>query len=298
MTYAFGTVIVLGSSKTGLTLAAQLYDTDGNDSGAEITTGFNERGQGVYYWYYDSFASGFRGGVDIYEDGSPDSPLTGFSINPEELEYIDQALTDTGSTTNQTTILARVGSFTGTGVNTILGFLKAIASKAATLPSDIGGTFAPSSDSLEALRDYINTSATITPITAIDGDTINITRGDRFADSMSDTGVTDDYVTVDWTVKRRESDSDDDAIIRIRVNASEEDDGLMRLNGAAVSDATLASLTIASETVTWYINESVTDDLIVADGLVYDIQEIDASGTHTRVEGTCNIKPDVTRLIE
>lgn len=55
--------------------------------------------------------------------------------------------------TSQTTILNRIGSFTGTGVNTILGFLKAMASKVASLPSDIGGTFDPATDSEEAIRD-------------------------------------------------------------------------------------------------------------------------------------------------
>lgn len=54
---------------------------------------------------------------------------------------------------NQTTILARIGSFTGSGVNTILGFLKALLSKTASTPSDVGGTFDPSTDSTEAIRD-------------------------------------------------------------------------------------------------------------------------------------------------
>lgn len=51
------------------------------------------------------------------------------------------------------TLLSRIGAFTGTGVNTILGFLKAIASKAASTPSDVGGTFDASTDSIEAIRD-------------------------------------------------------------------------------------------------------------------------------------------------
>ncbi len=50
-------------------------------------------------------------------------------------------------------ITNRIGSFAGTGVNTILGFLKAIASKDAATPSDIGGTFLASTDALEAIRD-------------------------------------------------------------------------------------------------------------------------------------------------
>jgi len=55
--------------------------------------------------------------------------------------------------TNLSTLMNRVGSFTGSGVNTILGFLKSAFSKTATTPSDVGGTFDPATDSLEALRD-------------------------------------------------------------------------------------------------------------------------------------------------
>lgn len=55
-----------------------------------------------------------------------------------------------------TTILARLGSWTGTGVNTILGAFRALAAKASALtPSDIssGTTFDNTTDSLEAVRD-------------------------------------------------------------------------------------------------------------------------------------------------
>lgn len=56
---------------------------------------------------------------------------------------------------NQTTILNRLGAFTGTGWNTILGFLRALLRKdvGVTLPSDIGGTFDNTTDSIEAIRD-------------------------------------------------------------------------------------------------------------------------------------------------
>ena len=62
--------------------------------------------------------------------------------------------------TNTTTILARLGSFTASGVNTVLGFLQAIMSKAATLPSDVGGTYSPTTDSLEAQQDNGGTLTT------------------------------------------------------------------------------------------------------------------------------------------
>jgi hypothetical protein len=59
----------------------------------------------------------------------------------------------TGDAADVTTALARLGTFTGTGANTAKGFLAALASKTATTPSDVGGTFDPSTDSVEAIRD-------------------------------------------------------------------------------------------------------------------------------------------------
>lgn len=50
-------------------------------------------------------------------------------------------------------IVASLGAWTGTGVNTVLGAFKALLSKAASAPSDIGGTFSPATDSVEAIRD-------------------------------------------------------------------------------------------------------------------------------------------------
>lgn len=57
---------------------------------------------------------------------------------------------------NQTTILARLGSWTGTGLNTVLGAFRALMGKAAALtPTDIstGTTFDNTTDSVEAIRD-------------------------------------------------------------------------------------------------------------------------------------------------
>lgn len=58
---------------------------------------------------------------------------------------------------NQATILARLGSWTGTGINTILGALRALMNKAIAAPTDItsGGTYDASTDSLEGIRDTV-----------------------------------------------------------------------------------------------------------------------------------------------
>lgn len=57
---------------------------------------------------------------------------------------------------NQTTILNRLGAWTGSGINTVLGAFRAIAAKASSLtPTDLstGTTFLNTTDSLEAIRD-------------------------------------------------------------------------------------------------------------------------------------------------
>lgn len=55
--------------------------------------------------------------------------------------------------TSLSTLTARLGAWTGSGINTVLGAFKALLSSAASAPSDIGGTFDPAADSVEALRD-------------------------------------------------------------------------------------------------------------------------------------------------
>jgi len=53
-------------------------------------------------------------------------------------------------------LIDRLGSITGSGSNTVLGFIQALARKDVSAPSDIAGNFAPSSDSLEAISDDQN----------------------------------------------------------------------------------------------------------------------------------------------
>lgn len=66
----------------------------------------------------------------------------------------------TAATAATTTILDRIGAFTGTGLNTILGFFRAAMSKAPALtPSDVGGTFDNASASLEAVAESSGLSA-------------------------------------------------------------------------------------------------------------------------------------------
>jgi hypothetical protein len=70
-----------------------------------------------------------------------------------ELGRIDTTVSSRAAASDMATLLSRLGAFTGSGVNTVLGLLKAIMSKAAATPSDVGGTFSATTDSIEAIRD-------------------------------------------------------------------------------------------------------------------------------------------------
>ena len=87
MPYTLTTAIPLG--QTGLTLSAQLYNTDGTTNGAAVTTGFVERptGSGNYFWTYAGFPDGFRGGVVFTSTGGVFQ--ASFGVNPEEAENTD-----------------------------------------------------------------------------------------------------------------------------------------------------------------------------------------------------------------
>lgn len=67
------------------------------------------------------------------------------------VDGIATALTTVG--TNVTTLINRIGAFSGSGDNTIKGFFLATLRKNAPLPSDIGGTYAVETDSLEAQQE-------------------------------------------------------------------------------------------------------------------------------------------------
>jgi len=81
------------------------------------------------------------------------------TVNPTELSGTSVDAIRSGLATSdnvtaiETSILAKIGAFTGTGVNTILGFLRAIARKDVAAPSDMGGDYDPATDSQEAIRD-------------------------------------------------------------------------------------------------------------------------------------------------
>lgn len=86
MAYALSITIPFDADDTGIAdLRAQFVDTGGVDVGGPITTGFSELGGGLYQWYYNAFANGFRGQVKFYPDSDP-TKVRAAAINPQETE--------------------------------------------------------------------------------------------------------------------------------------------------------------------------------------------------------------------
>ncbi len=92
--------------------------------------------------------------ITIYTTNEP-ANLGSFSIDSDGRVDTSNAAT-LATLANQTTMLNRLGAWTGSGINTILGAFKALLSKASSAPSDIGGTFDPATDSVESLAEAID----------------------------------------------------------------------------------------------------------------------------------------------
>ena len=113
-------------------------------------------------------------------------------------------------------ILGRIGAFAGSGVNTIFGFFKAAFKKDASTPSDIGGTFSPATDSLEALQEEISTSFAALPcrceleaaVTSSAGNEVRLVAWLEKAGQFVDLDDVDDTATCEITVREHDSGLD------------------------------------------------------------------------------------------
>jgi len=148
-TLAGGTVSIykndsLTQTTTGVTLSVD-HDGITGLNNVKIDTGAD----GTYFAASNHFQA-------ILTAGTVNGvPVAGYVLESFSLQA-GMAATLATLATNMTTVLARFGSITGTGVNTLLGFFKALLSKTASAPSDIGGTFNPATDSTEALADNVS----------------------------------------------------------------------------------------------------------------------------------------------
>ncbi len=162
---AAGTTITAGDFVDFLLrLKAALIPTAGtvNDAGATTTSFITDLASGVDDFYAGDtliFTTGSLAGqsrhISSYAQSTKtvtlisaltSSPANGVSFtlssSSHDLQLVKQ---DTAST------LSRLGAFTGSGANTVLGLLQSLFRDDATLPSDIGGTYDNTTMSLEAL---------------------------------------------------------------------------------------------------------------------------------------------------
>ena len=133
---------------------------------------------------------------------------------------------------------------------------------------------------------------------AVAGSAIAILRGDTLTAELTGLGSLAGYVSIDFTVKAAKADVDADALVRIRLNASGTGDGLLRLNGSGVSDASKGSIAIDDEDagdITVTLAAAATASLEVRSGLYYDVQLITATAVSTLTDGDADVTADVTR---
>jgi len=148
-----------------------------------------------------------------------------------------------------------------------------------------------------ATRTLTQAAASVTA--AVSGSDITIRRGDTLSAALTGLGSLSGYVSLDFMVKVKKSDADNDSIIWIRKNASGEDDGLLRFNKASAT-AGDGSITIDdSDDGDIKINLSAdrAAELEKRSDLYYDVQMITASAVTTKTDGNADVVEDVTRAV-
>ncbi len=227
----------------------------------------------------------------------------------------DQMVFTTPNKIDATATVDTSGLATSTALATIDGNVDAIKVKtdqmAFTVPNkiDASATVDPTGiatseeleiigDKVDDVLDKLNVSS-VEFVTAVIGSTITILRGDTLSAALLNLGSLASYVSLDFTIKRSAYEADDDAIVRIRKNATGLTDGLVRLNGAAYTTGTDGSITITDAPtgdITIMLKAAVTDDLVPG-SYVYDIQLIEAAEVSTLTTGGLVVTADVTRLV-
>lgn len=123
-------------------------------------------------------------------------------------------------------------------------------------------------------------------------------RGDSWSISLT-VGAITGYTSLWFTAKWDRNNTDAQAVLQIKLNASGLNDGLLYVNGAAATDDTLASITVSDAStgaIVIAVDETITDDLPPA-GIYYDVQALVSGTVSTLDSGTLTISADVTRAV-
>lgn len=130
---------------------------------------------------------------------------------------------------------------------------------------------------------------------AMTGTNIVIHRGDTWAWSLTGLGDIRTRTKLYFTLKSSTIHSDAEALVQI-----EETAGLLRLNGAAATDAMLGDITVNDATegdITITLSAAATAQLQEASNLVYDVQMITPDGVDTLTQAKASVTADVTRAV-
>ncbi len=132
---------------------------------------------------------------------------------------------------------------------------------------------------------------------AVSGSSVTVYRGTTWIVALTGLGDISTYDTIYCSVKTNYADSEDDAILRVKDDAS----GLLRFNGAAPAAATNGVITIddaSAGDITITIKEAETVSALVAN-YVYDIKGIDDDGDVIMLSagGSWDVSGDITQAI-
>lgn len=158
------------------------------------------------------------------------------------------------------TILNRIGAFTGTGVNTILGFFKAIMFSDATEPSDAGDTFAASMEE--------NLAATQAGAVAVLPYSATGPSRQEGTDLFLYTGETNvQTVTVRDSNQELVDLSAKTLVFTVRENGTQVQSGSVTGNSSGVFTYTpVSDLTDAEKNCNWSLRDTANGNEIIAHG--------------------------------
>ena len=136
----------------------------------------------------------------------------------------------------------------------------------------------------------LNTSNAVV-LAALQGDPLNIRRGDTLPVRLTDLGTMTGYSEVWFTVKSAISHSDTEAVLQITTA------GLQRINGAigTAGNATLTVIDATAGDVTITCAASEMAKLAIRSGLYYDLQVKIGTTISTLAFGRLNVVEDVTK---
>ena len=196
----------------------------------------------------------------------------------------------------------------------LLSYVKSLARKDITADSDIGGGYDPEDHSLEAQGDAVAGSSatpdeiaaalsamgyTVTSNDNTDTDEVSRTRGDAWTIAFADLGDVDGWTKFTFTIKRRESETDAEALLQVEQIVGDSN-GVTVLFGDDPGDmATDGELSVTDDDegdFEIYVGAAITAQFPLRSGLIFDLQGIDENGDpHTLARGRFTVTYDVTR---